>query len=191
MEKLEERFDVLTRKRTPSRNKNGLHEVDEAFFAKGIPEEKMIITKNHGLSIEKSSSGDRVFAIGHKGAIDFQGGYSVGAGERYYGVVYKKRFIKHYGDDLRIAGDAGKSLHTPSATNFAQTSATKNKTFVIRSENSTRTQGQVHVQFKEGYDMMDIDGNLTTQKDWLNKHVQGVVEFDKDGKIIRFIETAD
>ncbi len=189
MGEIEQEFDVLARKASDSgitkQKGTMIHEVDAAFAAPGGIIDRSVLVGSQGIQVSNFSGGEKVFAVGHQGAVQFQGKLSTRGGERYYAILYPKGFVKAFGEDLRTVGVGGISGKTPPAATFAQEYAPRGHAFVVRAENSTRDQGQVHVQFGYQWDRMNINGETMSQTEFMRKQAIGIVEFDVDGKILQ------
>jgi hypothetical protein len=185
MSTIEGSFDVLARKTNAESRELTVLEADSAFSTRGISDRWITVGENGKVNVSDRLRNEKVFAIGSQGAIGFKGKLSHTDGpQRYYAVLYPKGFVEKAGADLRIAGTAGKSLDNPNATLFKSKYAPEGKVFSIRTEKSTRQNGQVHIQFGEEWDNMEINGVRQSQLDFMREHAVGIVEFDADGKVL-------
>lgn len=188
MNELESNFDVLARKAAAPTEEGSsvIHEVDSAFIAQGISQNYLAISQTGDLAIRSSTLGEKVFSVGHEGALNFQGVLSNTQGRRYYGLIFDRGFVSQNGADLR--GYSGAAQNNPNAQIFNERHSADGRVFTIRAENATREQGQVHIQNRGGYTRMEINGEVISQMDWMNRQVRGIVEFDVNGNILRIIE---
>ena len=190
---IEGRFDVLARKTSSSTRRPGaIQEVDLALLDenKGFADFKGSIGPEGKVSVAEGQS-ERVYSVGHKGALEFQGGLSNQGGERAYGVLYPKGWVERYGDDMRKMGPSGGTAREPNATEFASGSfqeggknipINQEKAFLIRAEESTSELGQVSMHFDRA--MMEFHGEQMSMLDFLRKSAIGVVEFDLSGNVV-------
>ncbi len=175
--RIEPDFDLLCR-RTGSGTQDGtVMEVDGAFSARGFAAWMISVAPNGAFQLPRNQIGEKVFAIGHRGAVDFAGKLSNQGGARFYCVVYASGFIQNFGIDI---GNAP----TPSDETFGQKYAPRGKMFVIRHEKSTAALGQVHTQNKGGWLNMEVvspDGSSvrTTHFDFFRSYALGMFEFDE------------
>ncbi|MCD1258375.1 hypothetical protein B5M42_005910 [Paenibacillus athensensis] len=200
MTEVENQYDVLARK-SGSPEKDGslipgaVHEVDLAFLngMRGIPDYRATLTDKEPQIGGGDGGGEKVYALGHTGAINFEGELSNRGGARLYGVMFPKGFMDKYGLDLRTQGISGKSAQTPVDQDFAQgymyddkeqthrVDIPSTKAFAIRAEDNT-PDGQAHIHF--GRSNMKVHGKKMSQLDFMRSFVTGVVEFNMQGFVI-------
>jgi hypothetical protein len=193
MAEVEQHFEALARK--SSNHIDSVHEVDMAFLteARGITDYRAGVVQGQvGLTAGGDARGEKVFAVGHRQALGFQGALSNKGGERFYAVLFPLGFIKRYGADLRTAGSEGKSAKTPNDQEFSagemmdnnkKVELGRDKAFAVRAEDAT-PQGQVHMHFARNN--MKIDGKKMTHIEFFRRFAIGVVEFDTNGIVRHF-----
>jgi len=200
MSEIESKYDVLARK-SGAPEKDGelipgaVHEVDLAFLdgMRGIADYRVTLTEEEPVLGGGDGGGEKVYALGHTGAINFEGALSNRGGERLYGVLFPPGFMDRYGLDLRTKGISGKSAQTPVDQDFAQgymyddkekthrVEIPSTKAFAIRAEDNT-PDGQAHIHFSRSN--MNIHGKKMSQLEFMRLFVIGVVEFNMQGFVI-------
>lgn len=109
-------------------------------------------------------------------------------GERYYGILFPKGWIRKFSQDIRTANN-GKTAREPSEEDFRageyydgeyKINIESNKAFLVRAEESTEEEGQITLHFDRNEIL--INGQSMTQ--FLRNSTLGVVEFAKDGTLI-------
>ncbi|MCB0412681.1 MAG: hypothetical protein KDD50_00005 [Bdellovibrionales bacterium] len=215
MKNLEQDFDVLARKvrepdlllgQTPTDRKDwAFFEVDTAFLEemRGIPDAFIGIRPNGSLDYEYTSN-QKVYAVGHEGALKFHGFLSdnsstpaKGKGSnrqqrarkniwyenaqiRFYGVVFQKGFLKEFGAENQKATLVVSNKDFLSGKKINED---KRKVFQINFEFATQHLGQVHLNLN--WENMIIDGIHTSHVDFFREWALAIVEFDVDGNILR------
>ncbi len=184
MPQIEQNFDVLARKVAPTDSHKTTHyinEVDLAFSMRGIPDRRVGFDPDGRMRQVVADNGERVYSVGSKGALNFRGALSNQPGQRFYAVLYPKGFVQAYGADIRGA----RNNHTPSGRQFREQHAVNGKVFFVRAEQSTRD-GQVHVYNGSGYENMVVNGEPTTQLEFMRRNAVGIVEFDANGNVLAY-----
>jgi|GEM_PF-1933857 len=201
MSEIESKYDVLARKSGAPEKEGALipgavHEVDLAFLdgMRGIPNYRVTLKEEEKPELGGGDGGgEKVYALGHTGAINFEGALSNRGGERLYGVLFPSGFMERYGLDLRTKGISGKSAQTPVDQDFAQgymyddkekthrVEIPSTKAFAIRAEDNT-PDGQAHIHFSRSN--MNIHGEKMSQLEFMRLFVIGVVEFNMQGFVI-------
>jgi hypothetical protein len=198
MSAVEGLFDVLARRTGANKDPSikHVHEVDLAFvqvfrgvteaYANPRPEAKELAFQGGG------GVGEKVFAVGHRGAVDFRNDVEK-TEERFYALIMPKGFIETFGMDLRTRGSGGASAREPNEAEFArhtmppmngdpEIAIPADKLFFIRAETSTPL-GQVDIHF--GWRDMLVRGEKINHADLFRRYVLAVVEFTKSGDIIK------
>ena len=192
MDDHEASFDTLARKASTPTAGNVVHEVDTAFASHGITNRRVLIS-NAGKVNANGGTGEKVFAVSHKGALGFGGKNSNSGGQRYYAVIYPKGFIQHYGATPEMASKVTTKI--PVGDNFKRIAEENGKVFVIRNEPATvKTGGQVHLQDSDEFKFLEINGAKKSQFQWMRENALGIVEYDGNGKILQvrtFIDSAN
>ncbi len=194
MTEIEKDFDVLARKAAGPTEVGAIHEVDMAFVEsmRGLSDYRAQLTEKGPALTGGSASGEKVFSVGSKGALNFEGELSNLPGQRFYGVLFPKGFINRYGVDLRTAGSGGASAKTPNDAEFAQHYIMDNdkrvdlpseKAFAVRAEKST-AEGQAHIHYARTN--MVIHDSPTSQLAFFRAWVVGVLEFSPAGIVMFF-----
>ncbi|MEM8999765.1 MAG: DUF4157 domain-containing protein [Bacteroidota bacterium] len=207
---LEGNYDVLSRRTGAVTNEDiiHVHEVDLAFVKifQGVTEAYANPTSKDNDKLAFGGGGgvgEKVFAADHKGSMDFRDDVKKRE-ERFYGLIFPKGFIQHFGMDIRdkrkfdpVGPENSKlkgSVREPNETELTQhlmpplngDPAVKiplSKLFFIRAETSTPG-GQVDIHF--GWRDMVINDKKMHHPDFFRQYVLGVVEFTKNGLIIRY-----
>ncbi len=182
MADIEKHFDTIARKASAPKNTGDVHEVDTAFSSGGIATRHIHVSKNGHIDVP-GESGEKVFAVGHTGAINFMGKKSNEGGERYYALIYPKGFVRNYGADLNEANHI--TTGTATGDKFKQIAQERGKVFVIRKESTNSTTGgQVHLHTSDEFKYLNVDGEVISQIGWMQKNAIGVVEFDHSGRVL-------
>lgn len=179
MQSMEAEFDVLARKTSTT---TFVSEVDVAMthIALGVPEFRVELFD--GKSRIYSDLSQKVYAIGHRGSLDFQGALSRGSfhgSTRHYAIVLPKGFVETYGwQNEKQPGPSDNEK-------FLRLSEGK-KLFQIHFEKATAEKGQVHLNLN--WQNITIDGRQMSVAQFVRDHVIAVVEFDRDGRILDILE---
>lgn len=200
MKDVEERYDVLGRKSSapPVEAPGAIHEADLAFLEhmRGFPDIRATLNAQQQPTISEDPSGEKVYAVGSTGAINFGGVNSNVGGERCYGVLFPKGWVAKYGQELRNH-DRSASAREPNVNEFAAHKYTDrghysgqatevnlgaDKAFAIRGEKATSQEGQVDIHYN--FSNMTINGRQTSLIDFCRQSALGVVEFDLQGKVL-------
>lgn len=182
MAEIEKHFDTIARKASAPKNTGEVHEVDTAFSSGGIATRHIHVAKNGHIDVP-GESGEKVFAVGHVGAINFMGKRSNEGGERFYALIYPKGFVRNYGADLKEANHV--TTGTATGEKFKKIAEEKGKVFVVRKESTNSTTGgQVHLHTSDEFKYLNIDGEVISQIGWMQKNAIGVVEFDHSGRVL-------
>lgn len=178
----------------------GVHEVDGAFIpdVRGITEVRIVPKKGSAgyKFIGGGGMGEKVFAFGCGGALDFRSTFQKRE-ERFYAVLLPPGFTFGLGEDVRKKGISGASAREPSFGDFRahtfrdplQGNPSTNvpidpgHLFCIRAEEST-ADGQITIHF--GFRQMRINGRMMSMVDFIRAFVIGVVEFDRNGLILQY-----
>jgi hypothetical protein len=197
---IEASFDVLARRTGANKDPDieHVHEVDLAFISafSGITEayanpkptaDKLSFQGGGGV-------GEKVFAVGHEGAVGFREDVAK-TEERFYALIMPKGFISALGQNLMKSGGKGASAREPNEQEFSthkmpalngdpEIDIALDKMFFIRGEKSTAESGQVDIHF--GWRGMIVNDEATSHANFFRQHVLGVIEFTRGGLIIRF-----
>lgn len=176
MEEVERDFDVLARK--TAFTLDIVSEVDVAFSraAKGFPDFR-VRHKAGNVRVFLDNT-QRVYGIGHQGALDFQGlrtHRSFPALNRHYAVILPKGFIGHFGGVVRDP----RPINTEE---FFRRFDRHDKLFPITFESSTREKGQAHIYMS--WRDIEVNGQRMSLADYIRRYSLAVVEFDREGRII-------
>lgn len=171
MEVIERSFDVLARR--VFQPETGLvDEVDLAFVYKGFPEEKVVEIEK--LQLPKSRLMEKVYAVGHKGALAFRS--HITTPSRYYGVVFSRGTI----DKISFRAYARTYTRSPRQLCKRYRETPSMGWFPRITERATAEFGQVHIYFQQSCGIDDGYSRVSVMRD----HVLAVVEFDQTGSII-------
>ncbi len=176
MEEVEVDFDVLARK--TAFTSDTVSEVDVAFSqtAKGFPDFR--VRQKEGSVRVFLDNTQRVYGVGHKGALEFQGlrtQRSFPALNRHYAVILPKGFVDHFGGVVR-------DPRPINPEEFFRRFDRHDKLFPITFESSTREMGQAHIYMS--WRDIEVNGQRMSLADYIRRYSLAVVEFDRDGRII-------
>lgn len=194
-------FDVLARRTGANKDSTikHIHEVDLAFVRvfRGVTEayaNPRASSLSSGFIFQGGGGvGEKVFAVGHKGATDFRADVQK-TEERFYALIFPKGFVNHFGHDLMTAGKEKASAREPNEQEFSKHKMPAkggdpdidiplSKMFFIRAEKSTPDLGQVDIHF--GWRDMIVNGSRVNLADFFRHYALAVVEFTKTGRIIK------
>lgn len=190
MAELERYFDVVSRQ--AGRDPKTVHEVDAAFLQEGMPFRRIILSADGTSRVDRHLLKDKVFALGHTDAVAFDGARTATLPERrFYALVFPKGFIARFGGHVEKS-ESSRWTHIPGTPlDLSNRTGQTGKLFVVRKESNPMRaghRGQVH--FFSSWIVELAPGEFITAQEFIQRHVIGVVEFDRDGVVLSFKEPA-
>lgn len=174
---LQAKFDVISRKTANLTDGSYAGEIEVALATGKIPKARLTIAKNDSVSVGEPMNGEKVFAVGFDGALNFQGKNSSTDRSRIYAVILPKGFLQKLAV-MDSRGDMTRDV-------FFSVYGASGKAFYIKFEKATAIDGQVHVHMGRDWAHFLLDHKIVRPDDIINEHIIQLVELDKHGNIIR------